>query len=333
MLICDKCHGKIPNEAKFCPHCGDPVTEADLPAGEIVTQGAGTQAEISFGKSSAASYEQAVKICKNHPSYTETGEGRSITHQVTISISEIELVINLWDLVGKLSSARMLLNGQPATKKHLVQKSLGCFRERAKAFNQDQYCFGEEEWSANLWGCKKLGMPFRQWGGGWLSYGQIDKKGIWHFDKAKIRHELTRALHENELCPLLNPQNALATLDRIPDTINPKTDPSWEYDTFTDWEDGEHKEVAQGIRPVVKKANQYVVSSFRPQWRLELDEVMEDYHEASGSLELPEGKTKKRKKRAPKKQGPGCLKRGCFWGIGLFAAFTVLTIIVTILSD
>jgi DNA-directed RNA polymerase subunit RPC12/RpoP len=28
-LVCDKCGSKIPNKAKFCPQCGDPVTDAD----------------------------------------------------------------------------------------------------------------------------------------------------------------------------------------------------------------------------------------------------------------------------------------------------------------
>ena len=32
MLICDRCRTAIPDGARFCPSCGDPVTAADLPA-------------------------------------------------------------------------------------------------------------------------------------------------------------------------------------------------------------------------------------------------------------------------------------------------------------
>jgi len=32
MLICDKCGAQIPEGAKFCPQCADPVTEADVVA-------------------------------------------------------------------------------------------------------------------------------------------------------------------------------------------------------------------------------------------------------------------------------------------------------------
>jgi hypothetical protein len=31
-LVCDKCSGAITADSRFCPHCGDPVTDADRPA-------------------------------------------------------------------------------------------------------------------------------------------------------------------------------------------------------------------------------------------------------------------------------------------------------------
>lgn len=38
-LVCDKCGSKIPTKAKFCPECGDPVTNADR------VQSAGSEVE------------------------------------------------------------------------------------------------------------------------------------------------------------------------------------------------------------------------------------------------------------------------------------------------
>jgi hypothetical protein len=33
-IVCDKCKATIASSARFCPNCGDPVTDADRPAGE-----------------------------------------------------------------------------------------------------------------------------------------------------------------------------------------------------------------------------------------------------------------------------------------------------------
>ena len=119
MLICDKCSGSIQEGARFCPHCGDPVTEDDK-AQVAPAESSEAQIDLSFGKSTSASYEQAVAICKNIPSYSESGEGKALRHSVRLPMSEVELVINIWELIGSWKSAKMLINGQPATKKTLV---------------------------------------------------------------------------------------------------------------------------------------------------------------------------------------------------------------------
>lgn len=35
MLICDKCGGKVNEGFQFCPHCGDPITKADVSPREV----------------------------------------------------------------------------------------------------------------------------------------------------------------------------------------------------------------------------------------------------------------------------------------------------------
>ena len=167
MLPCDKCGGSIQDGAKFCSHCGDPVTEADKPISAVAV-GKEVQVEVSFGRSTSAGYDQAVKIAKNIPTYVEEGEDKSIRHIIVLPMTEVELVITLWELVGSWKSSRLLINGQPATKKVLVYKCVGCFRERQKSFNREQYCYGDKEYDSNIWGCKQLQMPLGQWGGGWL---------------------------------------------------------------------------------------------------------------------------------------------------------------------
>ena len=269
MLICDKCNAAISEGAKFCPQCGDPVTEADI-ANAPILEGSPANVEISFGYSSSANFETAVNICNNLPTHEIIGEGNRATHRVTLPITETELVIRLFELVGSWKSSRMLINGQPATKKDLTYYGVGCYRTRIKAYKPEQYCFGEREYEANIWGCKRMNMPISIWGGGWLSYGTMSKSGVWTFDKDRIRHELQIAIKENELCPILNRKQILETLDKLPESINPNVDPGWEYTTtYEDTSDGSYRQVATGIKPVPKNVNKYVISGYTPTWDLE----------------------------------------------------------------
>lgn len=268
MLVCGKCSAGINEGSKFCPQCGDPVTEEDrvtMP----VTEGQVANVEISFGYSSSPNFNKAIEICQNLPSYTATGEGKHAQYKVSLPITEVELVITVFELVGSWKSSQMLINGHAATKKDLTYYGVGCYRNRQKAYKPDQYCFGEREYDANIWGCKRLGMPINEWGGGWLDYGKFDRSGVWHFDKNRIKHELELLLKENELCPVLDRKRVLETLDNLPDSINPKKDTNWQYRTSYEEVNGEYKEVAVGVKPVIRKINKYILGGYNPVWESE----------------------------------------------------------------
>lgn len=265
MLVCDKCSAGITEGAKFCPQCGDPVTDADKVVVPVERDQPAT-VEITFGRSTSAGFSRATEICKNIPSYIVYGEGKEEQHKVTLPITEVELVINLYELVGSWKSSQMLINGHVATKKDLTYYGVGCFRSRQKAYKPEQYCFGERQNENNIWGCKRLNMPIYEWGGGWLDYGSFDTSGVWHFDKDRIRHELEIALKENQLCPALNRSRVLETLEKLPATINPKADKNWAYRTSYEEVGGNYKEVAVGIKPVLNKINKFVIGSYKPSW-------------------------------------------------------------------
>lgn len=272
MLKCDKCGGAITEGSTFCPHCADPVTTSDKP--ESALAGSATAiVNISFGYSSSPNYNTAVDLCTKLPSYTASGEDKEIRHSIALAITEIELLIKLYELVGGWKTSSMLINGQAATKSALVYHGAGCFRSRQKAYNRQMHCFGEQESDFNIWGCKRLNMPF-MWGK-WLTYGQMNRQGVWFFDKDRIIHDIELAVHENGLCPVLDRSRILDTLDKIPDSVSPKSDPNWEYLTeYEETSDGDYQNVAIGVRPQLKKAPSYVVGEFRPVWKLEDDTLL-----------------------------------------------------------
>ncbi|MTI15214.1 zinc ribbon domain-containing protein [Sansalvadorimonas verongulae] len=281
MLICDKCGASINRDSKFCPQCGDPVTEADVV--KPVSDSQAANVDISFGYSSSPNYSRAVDICKNIPSYSEIGEGKQIIHTITLPLTEVDLVVNIYNLIGSWKSSKMLIKGKTATKKDLTYFGMGCYRNRQKAYKPEQFCFGEREYEANIWGCKRLNMPINQWGSGWLDYGSFDSKQVWHLDKSRIRHELETAIRENELCPVLDRRKVLETLEKLPDSINPKKDKNWEYRTSYEEVNGDYKQVAVGVKPVFKGVNKFVVGSFKPVWEEEQTVTMSSEQDTQGS--------------------------------------------------
>jgi hypothetical protein len=264
MLKCDKCGGTVPEGSSFCPHCADPITESDSVLQSITSDGI-AQVEISFGQSSSASYEPALEMCRRLPTYAMTGENNSLKHYIKLPITEIELLINLYELVGSWKSSRMLINGQAATKSALVYHGAGCYRDQLKAFDRRMFCFGEKEYDLNIWGCKRLGMSLLY--GEWLKHGHMDRQGVWTFDKERIKHDLELAIHEVDLCPVLDRKRVLDTLERLPNTVDPKVDKQWQYTTeYRDTKDGGYREVAVGVSPLLKKASGFIVDEYRPHW-------------------------------------------------------------------
>ena len=266
MLVCDKCNARINEGSKFCPQCGDPVTEDDR-VHQPVTEGQQiASVEISFGQSSSQHFTTAVEICKNIPSYTVVGEGKLSVHKITLPITEVDLLINLFELVGNWKSSKMLINGRAATKKNLTFYGVGCYRNRQKAYKPEQFCFGEHDYEANIWGCKRLGMPALNYYRSWLCYGSFDKSGAWSFDKDRIKHDLEVKIKENELCPVLDKKRVLEALANLPDNINPKKDKNWSYITEHQETSRGYSEVAIGVRPAFKTVSKYVAGSFKPEW-------------------------------------------------------------------
>lgn len=294
MLVCNKCAAGINKGAKFCPQCGDPVTKEDQ-VNTLVTGSQVANVEITFGKSSSPNFNRAIEICKNIPSYSVIGEEKYTQHKIILPITEVDLIVNLFELVGSWKSSQMLINGHFATKKDLTYYGVGCYRSRQKAYKPEQFCFGEHDYEANIWGCKRLNMPINEWGGGWLDYGEFDKSGVWHFDKDRIRHELELTLKENELCPILDRKRVLETLEKLPSSINPKIDNNWQYRTNYEEINGDYKEVAVGIKPVIKKINRYVMGGFKPSWEnMESEHTSSNAHVINLDIQL-EGKAPKQR--------------------------------------
>lgn len=229
-MVCDKCSVPIRSGSQFCPNCGDPVDINDVVSvNSVATQYKENVIFIRFGYSSSAHYSRAVSISKNIPDYKEDGEGKNITHSLSLPITEIELVINLYEIVGSWKSSTFHLNSKQIAKSDLTQGALGCYRNCRDAYNQQDYCWNVNQYSKNIFGCRRIRMEINNWGGGWIEYGHFDNRNIWHFDKDRILHELKNNISKVTDCPFFNADIAMEAFMSIPNTVNPNVDDGWGY--------------------------------------------------------------------------------------------------------
>lgn len=254
-LVCDKCATPIRTGSKFCPSCGDPVDYRDVAAEkQIASHSNITEVNISFGYSSSALYEKAVAISQNIPSYSVIGDGNKAIHKLTVELSEIDLLINLYEMIGNWKTSSFYIGHKQITKRDLTMGALGCYRKYCHSYNKDEFCTNNNEYSQHVFGCHRLEMPIQIWGGGWLDYGQFDVFGKWIFDKPRIQKELQDGLLANELCPKLDRQGVMKIFSALPGSISPNIDANWEYRYEYDYNSDtyESNQRIVGIKPVQK---------------------------------------------------------------------------------
>lgn len=269
MLICDKCGAKVPDGAKFCAQCGDIVNDKDIV--ETLPENKIPEVKITFGYSSSLNYEKAVNIAKNILSYEEVGQEKEKIHSIKLPTTEVDLLTNMYDLIGSWKSSKMTIDGKTITKKNLVYGAMGCYKGCVEAHDKIKYCYGSKEWDRNIWGCQRIGLPLYMYGGGWLSYGKFNDSGVWFFDKNRIYQEIDEKVKELYMCPVLNKERVYRAIELIPDSINPKIDKNWSYDTKMIEDNGIYKKVATGVKPTMQQAYYLIAEEKKPRWEEDED--------------------------------------------------------------
>lgn len=223
--------------------------------------------QMYFGYSKSLGYRDALDLCADLPSFSTTGEGNDVTHSISVPITDIALLMRLYELVGGWKSFRLIIDGQETERQGLIQQGGACYSKRQSAQDPQQYCFGDSRLEYNLWGCKRLDMPTDEAGHGWVAYGAMDAKGVWHFDKSRIREELDVAMQTCRLCPVFDRPRVITTLEALPDAVDPRQNGAWAYRSASeDRQNGDPVSPA-GIAPIGTHIAQYVLGEYRPQWK------------------------------------------------------------------
>ncbi len=245
-LECPQCGYTNEGNSKFCQECGKTLGSEIV---EAVTDGEAIEPlfSIEFPFSSSANYEFAVEAAKKSPSYVVEGEGKKLLHRTSFTKEQIDPLLELIERLKGWRNRTVYVEG----KKMPWDAAFGwtqCYQRRQSAYDVGRYCFGEQAYEHNIWGCSRLGLsllPYEPW----LAYGKMDQSGTFHFDKARIEHELNTGLAELRLCPALDEKEVRQAIAAFPEKVNPEQDKGWEY--VTEHND-DFQEIAVGVKPSTK---------------------------------------------------------------------------------
>ena len=228
MVVCRACEHEWQQGWRVCPFCGTvpdlDCTSTDASVSPIAIVG------ISFGESAASWYAPAVALCRKAPGY-RFEDGR---HKIELPISNIEALVSIWDMVKGISTARLTINGQPASKKNLTMHGMACYREWLRARNKKTHCWGTKGCMRNVFGCSKLYLPtYAMLCGaqsrcpGDFQFGEKMKDGSFRFKMDAILGHLNDALDDYSLCPNINIRRIYEIVDGLPDVIKKSDVDAW----------------------------------------------------------------------------------------------------------
>jgi len=163
-----------------------------------------------------------------------------------------------WGIIRKYKETVIFADGRMLTKDQAedLLNWIKCYCNHEYFPDQQDYCFispGVKH--LHGWGCKRLHSVMRHGRFGshrgihWYRVGPFDGK-VQFIDKQDIELKLRKEADCKclNLCPLFSLKKALQYVNQLPDRIDPRNDPEWEYDLS---DEPESKDVPLGVKPKI----------------------------------------------------------------------------------
>jgi hypothetical protein len=256
---CSSCGNPLQGIESFCPRCGQALS------GEKVGRRGDPEAprwlEIEFQKSHSPSYAAALELCRTNPNYrTEERDGLTI-HRAGFRAADSGAFLRLANLVRGWKSFRLYVNGREESWRSFFYGGYYCYEDRQSSLNPNQYCFGEScEWF-NWWGCHRLGFGFYN-EDDWMRSGHMTEDEVFVLDKDRLRRLLLSRLRSHAFCPIINRKAILERIELLPDRIDPRGNPDWEY-YYLDWREDPNTPPAAAV-PICQQTSSLVTRMVPP---------------------------------------------------------------------
>ncbi len=232
---CPACDGMVSSHYRFCPRCGHQLEPGELPGpadpGEQPPAN-GLTLEFEAGR---APEDLGRHLRQAGQSLEFNREGRRL-RRVTWSRRQIAETLPLIEHLRKTGAeVKLYLDGKPQSWNEIFG-FLDCLAVRRQSYRPQAHCFGLNEHSLNIWGCKQAGMNWEQ-DAEWLTHGYFESREVFFLDKNQLRHELEQRLHCYRFCPHLNPGRVEQAVQALPSRIllntREETEEAWQYQTLT----------------------------------------------------------------------------------------------------
>lgn len=193
--------------------------------------------KLEFQYSSSKALPQILKVAKTLKGFSEEqDENGTPVYQVVFGPLDVLDFDKIYVKVKNWKGTLIYINEQIVTKSE-VAKWFICYRDKIKFLeSQPLFCWGASTFTANIFGCHRTKIRDTDWNWNscWYSIGELDNRGIFHIDKQRIVELMIQNLKPYHICPALNPKYLELGMRLIPDIINPRKDPRWNYHALSD---------------------------------------------------------------------------------------------------
>lgn len=173
---------------------------------------------LSFGKSSSASFPQAIALAKMAPQYLENDVEGKIVYQAIYSQSPKDYLnfVKLYELVSNWKSCFVIINGEVVDRKIIGQLNY-CYGDCCRSGNPE-FCYGASDMTENPFGCHRLQISACNHP--WYSFGNFHNDGYFYIDKKAIEERAASYASVYYRCPNFNWQKIKETIDNLPFRIS-----------------------------------------------------------------------------------------------------------------
>jgi ATP-dependent 26S proteasome regulatory subunit len=190
--------------------------------------------EVTFGKSPAAHYDQAVKLAQTFTGYRRTGAGQAIVHTVRVTVSLAheatwEKFHRLLQMIFGWRLTRVSVAGQVVRYWELANRLdqvRACYARKVKHGAGPGYCSGQRTPSDEgaYFGCRLCPGISRKVDAldSWIQFGALSAKGdSFRVDKSAILQTLEHEMQADGclFCPAFRWQRVRADVDNLPEII------------------------------------------------------------------------------------------------------------------